>query len=180
MKITTDWLRKKHACSEGRHWFESQSETDVAKVAEKLIEEDHLDWANWLLSRAFTTKRQRVQYAVFAAEQVLHLFEDRYPEDKRPRNAIGAAKRWLEDESAAAADADAYAYADAAYAAYAYAADAAAAADAYADAADADAAADAAYAAAAAADAADAAAKRETKVKILKFGIGLIREKVAA
>ena len=129
--ITSEWLRDKRACAGGRRWFEAQTENDVAKITEKLIEADRLDWANWLLARVLT-RRQRVQCAVFAAEQVLHLFEEQGPEDMRPRNAIEAAKKWLKDESSAAA---------------------------------ADAAADAAY----------AAASREIKVKILKFGIGLIQ-----
>jgi hypothetical protein len=109
------------------------------------------------------------------AESVLHIFEAKYPDDKRPRLAIEAARRgnavaaYAANTAAAAANAaaayaanaNAYAAAYAAYAA-AYAANAAAANAAYAYAADAayayaaDAAANAAYAAAAAA-AADAA-----------------------
>jgi hypothetical protein len=109
-------------------------------------------------------KRDSVALAVYAAEQVIGLFEKNRPGDERPRKAIDAAKTWLADPSAAAyayADDDAAAAAAAyAYAAYAYAAAAAAAAAAYAYAAYAYAAYDAAYdaAAAAAADAADAAA----------------------
>ena len=74
-----------------------------------------------------------VQWAAECAKRVLRHYEDRYPEDKRPREAIQAALKWAKDpteaESAAAAAA-AYA-ASAAYAAYAAAAYAAyAAADA--------------------------------------------------
>ena len=92
------------------------------------------------------SKEDSVALAVFAAEQVIEIFESARPGDDRPRKAIEAAKAWLADHSAnarAAANAAAYA----AYAAYA-AADAAV-----------DAAANAAYAANAAANAAaDAAA----------------------
>jgi hypothetical protein len=83
-------------------------------------------------------RHDKVRYAIFAAEQVLGIFEGKHPDDKRPRQAIEAARRYLETPCDAA---------DAAYAAYA--------ADAAAYAADA---ADAAYAAYAAADAAYAAA----------------------
>ena len=64
--------------------------------------------------------------AIFSAELVLHIFEEKYPEDKRPRLAIEAAKKWLVNPSketaaaaaaAAAAAYAAYAAADAAYAA---------------------------------------------------------------
>jgi hypothetical protein len=101
-----------------------------------------------------------VWIAVKFAEDALHIFEDKYSEDKRPFEAIEAAKAWLRNPAAAYAAAyaaDAAADADAAAAAYAAAyADAAYAAYAAADAAYA--AAYAAYAAAYAAAAADAAA----------------------
>ncbi len=94
-----------------------------------------------------------VQWAAECAKRVLKHYEDKYPDDKRPREAIDAAIRWAKDPTQANRDA-AYAAADAAaHAAYAAAADAAYAA-AYAAAA----AADAAYAAAHAAYAAYAAA----------------------
>ena len=177
--ISLNWLKSKHACGEGVEAFTSQKCTDSKILIKKLIKINRLNWANWLLVRVLDDKIKQVKYAVFAAEQVLYIYEDRYPKDDRPRKAIQAAKRYLEcsiKEGADAADAAdaaaAAAYADAdaaAAAAYADAADAAAAA-AYADAADAAAAAAdaayadaayaayAAYAAAAYAAAADAAA----------------------
>ena len=93
-------------------------------------------------------------YADFA-ESVLPIYERKYPNDERPRNAIEAARSGNRDRAAAAAAAAAYAadaaaaYAAAAAAAYAADAAAAAYAAAYAAAAAADAAADAADAAAA-------------------------------
>jgi hypothetical protein len=120
------------------------------------------------------TKRDSVALAVFAAELVLHVFEDRYPGDDRPRKAIAAAKAYLAGQLAAYAAAYAAA-ADAAYAAAAdaaYAADADAAYAAYAAAYAADAAADAAAADAAAA-AADAAAQRSG------LALTAVREQIA-
>jgi len=131
------------------------------------------------------TYKQYVSYAIFAAEQVIDIYEKKYPKDTRLRAAIAAAKKCIKDPSdgnkkaAAAYDADAAAYAaayDADAAAYAaayaaYAADAAAYA-AYAAAYDA---AYAAYAADAAAYAADAAADA-MRLKILEYGLKLLRE----
>jgi hypothetical protein len=96
-----------------------------------------------------------VQWAAECAKRVLRHYEDRYPEDKRPREAIQAALKWAKDPTEANRNAAAYAAADAAYA---YAA-ASAAAAVYAAAANAAAtnATNAAYAAASAAYA-DAAA----------------------
>ena len=107
----------------------------------------------WFVCKKLATKEQNQQIAVRVAEIVLPVYERRYPDDKRPREAIEAAKQFIAghislEELRRKRDAAAAAYA-AAYAADAYAADAAYAA-AYADAAD------AAYAAAYAADAADA------------------------
>ena len=69
-----------------------------------------------------------VQWAAECAKRVLRHYEDRYPEDKRPREAIQAALKWAKDPTEANRNA---AYAAAAYAAaYAAAAAAYAAADA--------------------------------------------------
>ena len=126
--ITKEWLREKRACTEGYDWFIRQRARDEVKVLEHLIAEEKFDWANWLIVRRMTRK-QYLQYAVFAAEQVLDIFEKKYPNDKRPREAIAAARKCIEDDTqenrAYAADAAAYAADAAAYAAAAadYAAD---------------------------------------------------------
>ena len=108
------------------------------------------------------SKHLSVYIAVAFAEEVLHLFEERYPKDLRPREAIEAAKRYLDNPSAAkayaAASSAAYAASaassaasatNAAYAAY-YAANVVASATYYADAATYAASADAAASASAA------------------------------
>jgi len=99
-------------------------------------------------------KEVSVKFAIWAAKKCLKNFETKYPQDKRPRQAIEAAEAWLKEPSeenriaASAAYYAAYAAADvAASAAAYYAAYAAASAAAYA----------AAYAAYAAAYAANAA-----------------------
>ena len=117
MKITKEWLREKSACNSGVKWFLDQKETNGFKVVEKLIKENKLDWANWAIVRIMSYN-QYVSYAVFAAEEVVDLYEKRYPGDNRPRKAIEAAKKCIENpteenKKAAAVDAAA-AYAAAA------------------------------------------------------------------
>ena len=60
-------------------------------------------------------------YAVFSAEQVIDIYEKKYPDNKKPRLAIEAAKKCIEDPSSKnkndAYAADAAAYADSAAAA---------------------------------------------------------------
>ena len=110
MQIKKEWLIEKKACNEGVVWFCNQKETNGLVVVKKLIAEDKLDWANWLIVRIMNYK-QRVSYAVFAAECVVDIYEQRYPNDDRPRKAIEAAN------AANAANAAAYAAAYAANAA---------------------------------------------------------------
>ena len=98
MRITREWLKEIDACSEGVDWFHNQKETDGTKVIKKLIKEDRIDWANWTICRMFS-KKQKIQYAVYAAEQVIDIFEKKYPDDKRPRKAIEAAKKCIENDT---------------------------------------------------------------------------------
>ena len=157
MEITKEWLKEKRACADGYAWFLNCGKSKDIDVLNALISGKYLQWANWLIVRVMNRK-QKLRYAIFAAEQVIDIYEKKNPNNKAPRNAIKAAKRVLEHDTkenraAAAAAADA---ADAAYAA-AYAAADAAAYAAYA-------AAYAAYAAYADADAdADAARKKNQK-----------------
>ena len=151
MNITKEWLRENNACKSGVKWFLSQDETDAAKIMLKLIECGRPEDFHWIMQKLITTKEQSVMIAVFSAECVIDIFENKHPDDKRPRKAIDAAKEWIKNPCPKTKS-------DAAYAAYAANA-AANAAYAAADAANAaaDAANAAAYAAYAAADAADAA-----------------------
>ena len=185
MKITKRWLQEKGACRKAIEDFEAQKEQDAIKILNLLLEQNELDWANWLIVRVMTRK-QYLSYAIFAAEQVIDIYEKKYPDDNRPRNAIEAAKKVLKFDSrknrndTSTTAAAAYDAANAAYAAYVatdvaavYAAYTAAAAAAYAAyTAYTTAAADAATAAYIAAD----AARRTLKTKILKYGIKLLQE----
>jgi len=152
-------LNEKGACQPAIDWLNEQNTTDPIRLAELARSAGRIDWIYWIAT-SLMTKRQRVEYAVFAAELVIHIFEQKYPTDDRPRKAIEAAKEYLRTGDAADTARAAYVAADEAYAAYE--ADAAYAADAAAYAADtagaADAAAYAAEAAAYAAYAADVAA----------------------
>ena len=188
-EISMEWAEDHHACLEAREWFEDELSGEASMPASKLFsrleEIDRLDWASWLVVRLMTHEQQ-IAYAIYAAEQVIGIYEAKYPDDTRPRDAIQAAKAYLKEptkankaDAAFAADA-AYAAARAAHATHAaaFAADAAYAAAfaayAAARAADAaafaaDAAAFAAYAAARAVDAAYA-----MQLKILNYGLRLI------
>ena len=150
---------------------ESDSDDPSSYISQLPSRVDHLAT---LVKAKTCTKEEAVEYAIIQAESVLHIFEKELPDDKRPRQAIEAARKWWREPSEANQAAAANAAAAAAYAAYAadaaacYAASAAratsyaaanAAADAY-----------AAYAAAAA-DAAAYWADKARKEAAATYGI---------
>ena len=148
--ILTSWPM---ACREGKNWLvdywpAERSEWTIAEALEAGCEISHAVWLAARVSPAYL--RAVVVWAADCAERVLPVFEGRYPNDKRPRAAIEATRRCIDDPSADNRQSTAAAYA-AAWSAANFAADAANRAYA------ADAAARA-YAADAAARAADAAA----------------------
>jgi len=100
MKITKEWLIEKDVCEEGLNWFLNQEETDLYKLIEKLNRfiAPEANWAVWLITRAMTRK-QAIEYAIISSEFVLPLFERWYLEDQRPRLAIEAAKKVLENDT---------------------------------------------------------------------------------
>jgi len=98
MKLTKQWLKKHDACSEGYDWYLQQKETDLIKILKMLLKQKHFDWGNWLITKKFD-RVQRIKYAVYSAKQVLHIFEKKYPDDKRPRNASNAAIRCIKNNT---------------------------------------------------------------------------------
>ena len=165
-KLTAKWLKDNNACQEAvEQWEKEGGEQDLIKVLNRCIALKKYDWGNWLIVRNMTYK-QYVSYAVYAAEQVIDIYEKKHPGDKRPREAIEAAKACIKNPSAKN-KAAAWAAAGAARAAGAAGAAAWAAW----------AAAWAAWTAAGAAEAARAAgaAGAAMQEKILKYGIKLLR-----
>ena len=96
--ITTDWLTKNNACTGGIVWVTPYLPSEGVLLMHRLIAGQKLGWANWLIVRLMTHK-QRISYAIFAAEQVIGIFEEEYPNDKRPRLAIEAAKKCLKNNT---------------------------------------------------------------------------------
>jgi hypothetical protein len=165
MNITLKQLTELGACKDGIDWFKNQRERDAKKILCKLLKEERFDYARWYVCKRFTHS-QAVLFSIFCAEQCISIFENKYPEDSRPRLAIEAAKKWLFDpteknkmDAADAAHTAAYAAADGAAHAAAYAA---------ADAADAAHAADAAY------DAAEAASNVASQRVIIEKAIEIL------
>ena len=148
MKVSKEKIKSLSPCAEGYAWYLKNQETDVRKLLLS-TNEVNPSWANWLFSNLMNRK-QRIEIAIYAATLVLPIFESAYPNDKRPRAAIAAAKAVLKNDTKENRDAS-YAAATA-YAAYA------------------------AYAAAAAASYAAAAAKKQVQEKIILKAIRILEE----
>lgn len=127
--IDNEWLKTHDSCAGGVRCLEKN--TGIGAKA-GIILRDTLDkseciYFRWLATRLMD-KSKCVEWAIFCAEQVLYIFEEKYPNDFRPRESIQATKKYLSDpseENRIKLRIAAYAAADA-YDAAVYAADAAA------------------------------------------------------
>jgi len=97
MNITKEEIKKFDPCSDGYQWYLDHGSPDLTKTLSD-VNKVKPDWAAWLYTRLMTPKQQK-QFAIYAAEQVLHIFEAEYRDDKRPRKAIEAAKRVLKSNT---------------------------------------------------------------------------------
>ena len=98
LQITTEFLKSINACQDGIDQVAKYENKEPVAVIRRLVADNHWDWANWLIVRIMDYK-QCVSYAVFAALQVIDIYEKKYPNDKRPRLAIEAAQRCIDDPS---------------------------------------------------------------------------------
>jgi len=111
-KLTKQQLLDWNPCADGLA-FARSCQFDFAQIWHTC---DRGDWLIWLLRKSgIMDKPMAVRIATECAAHVLGKFEAKHPGDKRPRKAIEAAQKWLDNptnENAAAAAA-AYAAADA-------------------------------------------------------------------
>ena len=114
-EITDKWIKDNAPCQGAFDWWDKKERFPL-KILDGLIEAKHYAWANWFIVRVMTY-HDYVSYAAYAAKQAIGIYDKKYPDDKRPRLAIEAAERCIENptaENKKAADAAAYAAADAA------------------------------------------------------------------
>jgi len=63
-----------------------------------LKQDDKQCWEEMRVVKAWKwTKEDSVALAIYAAELALGIYKKQYPDDKRPRTAIGAARAWLKN-----------------------------------------------------------------------------------
>ena len=124
MKINTDKIRALKPCLDRfnnylNHYQDFDGSLEDFVMLENITYSDKV----WVFIR-LATKMQNVKWSLLCASKVLHIFEEKYPDNKKPRLALEAAENWINNPNDDTANA-AYAAASAANAA-AYAANAAA------------------------------------------------------
>ena len=185
-KITLKFLEENNACFDGIKFVTKHNLIGLNAIdfINKLIELDKLDYASWLICRIFNRK-QKIQYAVYSAELCLNNYESVYPDDKKPRQAIEAAKKVLlknnkinRDAASSAASSAAYSAVYSAFYSAASSVSRAATSAAYSAYSAYNAACSAVYSAASsAASSVSRAAYSETYIKILEYGLTLLETK---
>ena len=91
-------------CSKTRYQAFSYIQGEIlAKVEVKgksIIQDDKEVWSEMRIVKTWRwTKRDSVALAIYSASLALPNYEREYPDDKRPRNAINAARKWLKTGS---------------------------------------------------------------------------------
>ena len=72
----------------GTRWFECEAQGEILKDTDKVC-------ASEMRIVKEIPNKVIQQFAIDCAWRVLHIFEERYPDDKRPRQAIEAARAYL-------------------------------------------------------------------------------------
>ena len=93
-----------HCSKEPYDAFKYVQEEILAEVevrGKNLKQEDKEVWQEMRITKTFKwTKKDSLKLAIFSTELVLKNFEKEYPDDKRPREAIEAAKKVLFKDTA--------------------------------------------------------------------------------
>lgn len=165
MKITKYWINKWSPCVEAVEWLNERDTKDVfelIKLLKKSSIKDKYEWLTWAIPRLLKTKRARVRLAVYSATLVLPNFEKAFPNDKRPRGTIALVKKWLKNPSSVSRE-ELQGAASAAWGAWSAAWGAWSAGG-------------AARSAESAARSAERSAERKMQIKIINYGIKLLKE----
>lgn len=87
--VTLKKLEELEAPQEVVEYFQSAYNPELKSLCYDLIEDDRSDWV-YLLLDYLMSKKQRVQFAFFAAKQALDVFNNKYPYPKSrwPRNGF--------------------------------------------------------------------------------------------
>lgn len=93
MILTEEFLRSFNFCNKGLDYWKKSGEKDLCDFMSKCLDDDHWDWAIWVLIKSVKTDIL-VDLAVFSAQSVAHIFNERYQNDKSVSKCIDAIKKF--------------------------------------------------------------------------------------
>lgn len=113
MLITKEQIVELDPCLAGWGWYLKNQESDLLKLLIKVnsdetaIDENRnfqgASWAMWLFTKLMTSQ-QCVEIAIYAAKEVLSIYEIYNENDNRPRFAIEIAKKYIANPNRGNAD----------------------------------------------------------------------------
>lgn len=89
--ITKVELIKLNACKDGVNWFENNGSESLLKSLNDVLDYNS-SYAIWLIDQLLND-HQKYELCVYAAEQVLNIYEEKCPSDIAPKKALDAAKK---------------------------------------------------------------------------------------
>lgn len=95
--LTLKQLKELDPCHEGFKWYSQNIKTETVEEILTILSNHRWDWCRWLFVRLLDIKSNRI-LAIYCAELVLPIFEEKYPTDKRPREAVEAARLYAKVE----------------------------------------------------------------------------------
>ena len=95
MRINKEIIEKLNPCRDRFNNY-LQNYADFDGMLEDFILLDNITYGDkvWVFTR-LATKKQNVKWALLCASKVLSIFEQQYPQDKRPRLALEAVENYL-------------------------------------------------------------------------------------
>lgn len=95
-ELTEKELKAFRPCADGLEWWiENCAGLSTEEQLLRLL--DHRpEWANRVVTRLLS-RPGKLSYIIYAAEQVLGIYEKEHPDDTRPRDAIAAANAYVEN-----------------------------------------------------------------------------------
>lgn len=99
MPSLNKFLRKMGACGEAVEWAK-----DYSTLTEAWVKCERADWMTWLIGKmadkpGWPTRKHVVSVACDFAEDVLPIYEKKYPDDKRVRDCIATVRKWVNGET---------------------------------------------------------------------------------
>ncbi len=87
-------LEELHACKSGIAWVQSQEDKSLDGLFQAAMKEKEYYFITWTLVRLLN-EENRIRFGIFIVRQVFHICVKNHPNEKRPKEIIKAAIRYI-------------------------------------------------------------------------------------